>query len=221
MEASFWHERWEKQQIGFHNDAVNPLLVKYWSELKIKPDARVLVPLCGKTLDMCHLSEIGHSVLGCELSELAVTQFYAEYLGELKVPTPTKVNEHQYFELNNINIIQGDMLTLSPKEIGLVDAFYDRAALIAWPESLRLTYVEKLMVLLPSGSQGLLITLDYPQEVMAGPPFAVQHDWIIDNMASGFDIERLSCEDVLRSNSKFIKKQVPWLTESVYRMVRK
>ena len=216
MKASFWHERWEKQQIGFHSEAVNPLLVKYWSQITVKSNARVLVPLCGKTLDMLHLMELGYSVVGCELSELAATQFFSEYMGDKGSPDCTEVRDHKHFELNNINIIQGDILTLNSRDCGHVDAFYDRAALIAWPEELRLAYVEKLMMLLPSGSQGLLITLDYPQEVMAGPP-----DWVMENMASGFAIERLSCEDVLQDNPKFINKQVPWLTESVYRLVRK
>lgn len=221
MKASFWHERWEKQQIGFHNEEVNPLLVKYWPQLRLKPEARVLVPLCGKTLDMCYLKEMGYSVLGCELSELAVRQFFSEYQADEEKLTYIQRNEHQHFSLNNITIIQGDMLTLSSQDCGPIDAFYDRAALIAWPEALRLAYAQQLMRLLPSGSQGLLITLDYPQEVMAGPPFAVQDDWIMDNMASGFEIERLSCEDVLQDNPKFIRKQVPWLTESVYRLSRK
>ncbi|WP_298772871.1 thiopurine S-methyltransferase [uncultured Shewanella sp.] len=221
MKASFWHERWEKQQIGFHNEDVNPLLVKYWPQLKLKSEARVLVPLCGKTLDMCYLKESGYSVLGCELSELAVRQFFSEYQADKEKLTCIQRNEHQHFSLHHIEIIQGDMLTLTSQDCGTIDAFYDRAALIAWPEALRLAYVKQLMMLLPSGSQGLLITLDYPQEVMAGPPFAVQDDWIMDNMVSGFEIERLSCEDVLQDNPKFIRKQVPWLTESVYKLIRK
>ncbi|WP_299003919.1 thiopurine S-methyltransferase [uncultured Shewanella sp.] len=221
MKASFWHERWEKQQIGFHNEEVNPLLIKYWPQLGLNTAARVLVPLCGKTLDMCYLKEIGHSVLGCELSELAVRQFFSEYQVEQESLACIQKNEHQHFILDNITIIQGDMLTLSSQDCGTIGAFYDRAALIAWPEALRQTYVEQLMRLLPLGSRGLLITLDYPQEVMAGPPFAVQDDWIIDNMASGFDIERLSCDDVLHENPKFMRKQVPWLTESVYKLIRK
>lgn len=221
MKANFWHERWEKQQIGFHNQAVNPLLVKYWPQIRMKSNGRVLVPLCGKTLDMLHLMQLGYSVIGCELSELAATQFFSEYMGHKGSPDCTEIGEHKHFELNNITIVQGDIFTLDSRDCGYVDAFYDRAALIAWPEELRFAYVEKLMMLLPSGSQGLLITLDYPQEVMAGPPFAVQDDWIMNNMASGFVIERLSCEDVLQDNPKFINKQVPWLTESVYRLVRK
>ncbi|MCL1124568.1 thiopurine S-methyltransferase [Shewanella surugensis] len=220
MKASFWNERWEKQQIGFHSEDVNPLLVKYWPHIKVKPNARVLVPLCGKSLDMCYFNEMGHSVLGCELSELAVTQFFSEYGKPDAAPKRTQIGLHQHVELEGVKIIQGDMLALTPQDCGHIDAFYDRAALIAWPETLRLAYVEKLMMLLPAGSQGLLITLDYPQEVMSGPPFSVQNDWIMANMASGFVIERLSCEDVLQDNPKFIRKQVPWLTESVYRLVR-
>ena len=38
----------------------------------------VFVPLCGKSLDMVWLLEQGFSVTGCEISELAVQQFFTE-----------------------------------------------------------------------------------------------------------------------------------------------
>ncbi len=36
MDSEFWKERWEKNQIGFHLDEVNPMLEKHFHELGLK-----------------------------------------------------------------------------------------------------------------------------------------------------------------------------------------
>ncbi|GIU06583.1 MULTISPECIES: thiopurine S-methyltransferase [unclassified Shewanella] len=218
MQPSFWHDKWDAQQIGFHLSAVNPLLVKYWPQLELAANTQVFVPLCGKSLDMCFLAELGHDVLGCELNELAVQQFYRE--NALAVDTRT-VAEHQRFHTEQVTIYQGDIFSLDAAEMPSTKAFYDRAALIAWPEEMRLAYARQLAKLIPTSSIGLLITLDYPQAELNGPPFAVSDDWVQANLADDFEIERLACEDVLAENPRFVNKQVSWLTESVYKLTRK
>ncbi|WP_353195035.1 hypothetical protein [Pectobacterium brasiliense] len=52
MDTDFWLQRWRDGQTGFHQDEVMPLLQKHWPVLQLPKAARVLVPLCGKTLDM-------------------------------------------------------------------------------------------------------------------------------------------------------------------------
>src|SRR5690348_18017582 len=77
MRAEFWLERWREGRTGFHRDTPMPLLLRHWPALALPRGSRVLVPLCGKTLDMPWLAEQGHRVLGVELSPLAVEQFFA------------------------------------------------------------------------------------------------------------------------------------------------
>ena len=79
MQPDFWHQRWADNQIGFHQSAPTPLLLKHWPALGITPGAQVFVPLAGKSLDMAWLASQGHRVLGVELSQLAVEQFFAEH----------------------------------------------------------------------------------------------------------------------------------------------
>ncbi|MGS0681891.1 thiopurine S-methyltransferase [Shewanella sp. 125m-7] len=218
MQPSFWHEKWDAQQIGFHLNAVNPLLVKYWPRLNLTSNSQVFVPLCGKSLDLCFLAEQGHEVLGCELSEQAVQQFYHEN----NLPfDASHVGEHQHFTTEQVTIYQGDIFSLPISEFNSCTAFYDRAALIAWPEEMRLAYARQLTKLVSANSVGLLITLDYPQAELNGPPFAVSEDWVQANLGEHFDIERLACDDVLSDNPRFVKKQVSWLNESVYKLTRK
>ncbi|WP_297895624.1 thiopurine S-methyltransferase [Shewanella sp.] len=218
MEPGFWHDKWHQQQIGFHQQDINPFLVKYWQKLALPAAAKVFVPLCGKSLDMCFLAEQGHQVIGCELNELAVQQFFSDNQLEM---TKTAVGEHQHYQTEQISLYQGDIFTLPNELTQDVTAFYDRAALIAWPESMRAQYAKQLAGLLPSGSLGLLVTLDYPQEALNGPPFAVSPTWIEQHLTEDFEIQLLDCQDVLADNPRFIKKEVPWLNEAAYLLKRK
>lgn len=218
MEPGFWHDKWHQQQIGFHQQDINPFLVKYWQKLALPAAAKVFVPLCGKSLDMCFLAEQGHQVIGCELNELAVQQFFSDNQLEM---TKTVVGEHQHYQTEQISLYQGDIFTLPNELTQDVTAFYDRAALIAWPESMRAQYAKQLASLLPSGSLGLLVTLDYPQEALNGPPFAVSPTWVETYLTEYFEIQGLDCQDVLADNPRFIKKEVPWLNEAAYLLKRK
>ena len=33
MDAAFWHERWQRGEIGFHKASTNPLLQRWWPQL--------------------------------------------------------------------------------------------------------------------------------------------------------------------------------------------
>src|SRR5690606_40305132 len=54
MHEDFWRARWQRNEIGFHLTQVNPWLQRHW---EAAAGARVLVPLCGKSLDMAWRSE--------------------------------------------------------------------------------------------------------------------------------------------------------------------
>lgn len=218
MDAEFWHDKWNSQQVGFHRDSVNSLLKKHWPDLGLTSNSTIFVPLCGKTLDMCFLAQSGHQVIGCELSDVAVRQFFDENKLSFKLE---KQDEFQCYLSDSITLYRGDFFSLPRLVTKVCDGFYDRAALIAWPEHMRVDYVKKLAELLPVGAKGLLVSLDYPQADYDGPPFAVSHDWIMANMTADFDISLLSELEVLNDNPKFVVKNVPWLTESVYKLVRK
>ena len=131
------------------------------------------------------------------------------------------MQEHKLYHSPSIRVIQGDYFTLTPELTGTVGSFYDRAALIAMPESMRVSYVEKLASLLPSHAQGLLITIEYPQHEFSNPPpFPINHDQIEALLLPYFSVEHLSREDTLENDKKF-KGKVSWLYESAYKLIRK
>ncbi|WP_246614962.1 hypothetical protein [Agarivorans litoreus] len=78
MHEQFWHQKWEKDEIGFHEGEVNRFLYDYFNVLKLAAGARVFVPLCGKTRDIAWLLDKGMKVVGVELSEHAIKQLFAE-----------------------------------------------------------------------------------------------------------------------------------------------
>jgi thiopurine S-methyltransferase len=169
MEHSFWRERWNEGRIGFHEGKPNDLLERHADQLR----GRVLVPLCGKAEDLAFLAARGHEVIGVELVESAVRAFFAEHS---VVPTEGKAGPLKRFSAANITLYAGDFFACTPELVGPVDTFYDRAAIVALPPELRARYVPHLRSLVNPGGRGLVITFEYPQPLMEGPPFSVAED---------------------------------------------
>ncbi len=133
----------------------------------------------------------------------------------------SQVGEHSLYQTEQMSLFQGDIFTLPLETTKEVKAFYDRAALIAWPESMRAQYAKQLANLLQQGSVGLLVTLDYPQQALSGPPFAVSPTWVEQHLSADFEIQLLESQDVLADNPRFVNKAVPWLNEAAYLLTRK
>jgi len=218
MHHDFWHERWQTGQIGFHQAAVHPFLARWWARLELPADARIYVPLCGKSLDMVWLVERGHRIVGSELSPIAIHDFFA---GRGLEPTCTEEPGFRRHCAGPFEILEGDALALTPDLLGPVDAAYDRAALVALPPDLRRPYAASLARLLPSGAKTLLIAFEYPQEMRGGPPFSVEAAEIRELFESAFRFEQLERLDILAENPKFAEVGIPALLETAFLMERR
>ncbi|MDF2186117.1 thiopurine S-methyltransferase [Grimontia hollisae] len=196
MDHEFWHSRWAENRIGFHLTDTNPLLVKYWQQLRPKRDETVFVPMCGKSIDLSWLASKHDEVVGVELSEIAVRAFFSEHL---YTPTVTTLGPvMKLYQFDEVSIYSGDYFSAP---LGSYPLIYDRAALIAMPASMRQQYAERLLSLLAPGGRILLVTMDYPQEQMDGPPFSVPEEEI-RQLFDGCKITRLDRnEDCHRPSS--------------------
>ena len=172
MDASFWHAKWEKGEIAFHQDEVNPLLLDHFGALSLPTGSRVFVPMCGKTRDIPWLLASGYRVAGAELSRVAIEQLFAD-MG--LAPSVAEVGPLTHFAAEDINIYSGDIFELTGSELGQVDAIYDRAALVALPAAMRQRYADHLIAI-TSRARQLLIAYEYDQSLQDGPPFAVGAD---------------------------------------------
>ncbi len=170
MEPEFWLKKWQADEIGFHQTEIHPLLIAHWSKLGILPGQRVLVPLCGKSHDLRWLADRGYEVIGFELSELAVQAFFRE---QSLAPSVTEIPPFTRFSTPNVTIFCGDFWQASPALCAPCDAVYDRAALIALAPPQRPHYLDVVRRLCLPQSRGLLITVEYPAEVVSPPPFSI------------------------------------------------
>lgn len=216
MEPDFWHTRWAANQIGFHQQTTNNYLQQFWRA----PVAgnRILVPLCGKSLDMHWLRQQGYAIAGIEVSPLAIEAFFAE--AGLN-PSRHDAASHSRWSVDGIDLYCGDFFTLTAAEIGTVDAFYDRAALVAMPAHLRPAYVEHLVQLLPPHANGLLVTMEYEQSHMDGPPFSVPPAEVRALLGTAFTLEHLQSADILDAQPAFRERGLESLKEHVFRLTRK
>lgn len=200
MEADFWLDRWAQNKIGFHRSTPHPLLERHvhrWSR-----PGRILVPLSGKSLDLHFLVARGFSVVGVELVEDAVVQFFDE---ANLVPKIDTVSAFKVYRSDAIDFFVGDFFKLTPQDIGTCDGLYDRAALVALPPELRAQYPAQLAHLLPQAAEGLVVTLDYPPGSLSksgssktpsavpleGPPFSVPPAEVEARFADGFEVTRV------------------------------
>ncbi len=213
MKKDFWLERWERAEIGFHQDEINLYLLEFWQDLKLAKGSEVFVPLCGKSLDMVWLRQQGHFVLGVELSPIAVQDFFRE-----RGLRPALVHSEKFnsYIADGYCLSCGDFFDLGKEDMTQVGAVYDRASLVALPPDMRERYARHLASILPRGTQVLLITFDYPQEEMAGPPFAVTANEVEALYRDYADIRRLVQADVLAQNPRFQQRGVTRMQENVF-----
>jgi len=186
MNPEFWYKRWQEGRIGFNQSAINPLLIEYFNRLNLTAGSRVFVPLCGKSIDMVWLATQGYEVVGVELVETAVQEFFAEHNIQPTVYQQADSPAIKYYQgqLSGqiITLWVADIFALTAKDIGSINAIYDKAALIALPADLRVTYSEQVRKLSSDTSKvdaaneitpQLLLTLNYDQRKKNGPPFSI------------------------------------------------
>ncbi|MEM7426389.1 MAG: thiopurine S-methyltransferase [Pseudomonadota bacterium] len=192
MEAEFWHERWSSNRIAFHEGRANKMLVTHFSTLGLAPRSRVFVPLCGKTRDIAWLMEQGMQVAGAELSELAVQQLFEEMSVH---PEVSEAGPLKRYASAGIDIYAGDIFALSADLLGRVDAVFDRAALVALPGDMRPDYARHLTDITGTAPQ-LLVTFEYDQSEMDGPPFSLSDDNVRSYYAERYNAVVLSSVEV-------------------------
>jgi thiopurine S-methyltransferase len=213
MKADFWHERWEKGEIGFHQQDFNQHMQAFVDRLGIRSGAQILVPLCGKSLDMLWLAEQGYRIFGVEISERAVKDFFTGNRLDYELERKPGVIEYRG---EQIRILCTDFFTLEKTDLPRIDAVYDRASLVALPAEMRSSYAEHLSRLIESGTRSLLITLDYVQDEMRGPPFSVTSGEVRRLFGAHYGIEHLHSEDCLAREPRFRKKGLTRLEEHVF-----
>ena len=207
-ENNLWLERWENRELGFNQEIVNPFMTKYFSALNLEKGSRILVPLCGKTIDISWLLSQGYEVVGIELSEQAIIELFEELGVE---PNVSHLGEHIVYSAENITIYVGDIFKVSAEILGKIDAIYDRAALVALTTELRIKYSNHLREIAFSAPQ-LLLCFEYDQSLMDRSPYSVDEDEVKRHYAEYYTLELLSKEEIIGGfKGKLPASDVVWL----------
>jgi thiopurine S-methyltransferase len=217
VDNQHWLDRWREDRIGFHEASVNGHLRDCLPRLAPPPGSKVFLPLCGKALDMLWIAEQGYDVIGVELSQIAVEAFFEEN------SIACQRNEYGSFKLYEspgIRLLQGDFYDLQAEQLQGCSLVYDRAALIALEQEDRPRYYHHMLSIMPPGCNMLLITLQYDQAEMRGPPFSVPTDEIMQQYQDAFSIELLTSADIVDERPRWRQVGLTALQESVFSLVR-
>lgn len=208
-----WHERWMIQQTGWHRAVYNDLLVKHWPTVHAAESSNVLVPLCGKSLDMEWLAQQGHTVTGLELVSRPIEDFFEE---RGLTPQQQEIGKLVRYSSAPYVMIQGDFFDVQPSLVQ-ADAWYDRAAMVALPSAMREAYVDQLRALTKPGAVGLLITFSYPQHEMGGPPFSLPDEEVAALFSQHFELQCL--EQITLDDER--DRGLSSSYSSVYKLIRR
>ncbi|MBO1927929.1 thiopurine S-methyltransferase [Thiomicrorhabdus sp. 6S2-11] len=203
MQADFWHDMWASGVVGFHQQEINRFLRDFWPKLELEGQGRVLVPLCGKSLDMLWLRKLGHEVLGIELSQKALDEFLSE--NQLNAE-PVQHDNYCGYELEQMTLLCGDFFQLTAEDCMQVQAVYDRASIVALPPKMRHDYARHLQKVLPKGTPFLMVIMEYDQSTMNGPPFSVLESEVRELFAEFASIEVVDEERFERKGNAVTEK---------------
>lgn len=226
MEIDFWLERWNNNQIGFHQQHVNPYLSYFYGKkgpaLEQRKNLKVFVPLCGKSKDMLWLAQNQFPVFGVECSERAVKDFFVENAVNYKY---AEKDDHALYQATGLSaeleIYQGDFFSLQAEDLADITDIFDRASLVSFNDDLRVAYVKKMGELQKPGVRTLLVTLTYDQSQMQGPPFSISEDDVHALYAENFSIDKLCTKEIIEDESNFKQRGLTSLVETVYKLIRK
>jgi len=190
-------------------DERHEYLHQFYHRLHVGPET-VFVPLCGKSPDLLWLRQQGARVVGVELSQLAIEAFFSE--NSLPVRTDSVASFDRY-QSDGITLLCGDLFRLDATCLDGVRGVYDRGSLVALPLSMRQEYARHLCHILPTDCHMLVVSYDYDQSELAGPPFAVPMTEIEELFDGEFAVEPLAEQDALPSHNILRQRGVSQLTE--------
>ena len=212
-----WLEFWANNETNWHSDVVTQELEKYLGLLKLESGDTVFVPLCGKSLDMIYMLNRGFSVIGVEVSEIGIKQFFHENGLDYTI---SQVGEFDLYSAKNIEIYCGDFFSLTSKHLCGVKAVFDRKSLIALGRNLRQKYVKHLNDIISLGVRILLITLHYPQHQMSGPPFSVDKSEVESLFSMAFKYQELKSFQDIENGSRLVRAGVDYIENAAYCLLK-
>ena len=212
MSNKIWKAKWKRNDIGFHQPAINPLLQQYLPQLHLSANDDILVPLCGKSLDMDLLTDSGYHVIGIEVSKVAIQAYF-----DARNVKPKREKKGKFIRWwhQDMEIWCGDIFNLSANEIGHVKTLYDCASLTAFPPDSRPYYVRHFYEKLSQHSQILLITTETADEQQQNSVSTIDSE-IQSLYEANYHIELLHGQSSLKQDPEYPDEPNKPMEEKVY-----
>lgn len=193
--SEFWKSVWVSRQSrgenpNFHNYQVKPYLAEYLSRFPKETVNTILVPFCGKSVDMLWLQEQGYHVIGVDLSDEATDVFFAQHgLSGEKTQEADFLVKKANTSTGSLTILCGDIFKLQPRHLENVHLVYDRAGYNSIPLELRQQYAKLLSTHLQQGTKVLVSVLDFEgQRPKSGPPYFISNEELFANFRGDLEI---------------------------------
>ncbi|KAK2836554.1 hypothetical protein Q7C36_014423 [Tachysurus vachellii] len=205
MAISEWEGRWQEGRIGFHQPHIHQMLKDNLDKVLCeRQQVRFFFPLCGKAVDMKWLADMGHVIVGVEISEKAIKQFFEEHSLEYKEEPVAAIPEAKVFKSSDgrISLYQCDLYNFSSAIEGQFGGIWDRGSLVAINPCDRPKYATLIRSLMDKDCRYLLDTLEYNPELYKGPPFFVPEETVKGLYGDSCDIKLLQSRDVFEEKHK-------------------
>ena len=148
LNADFWNNRYENNQIGWDLGGVSPAL-KFWMDQFPDKSASILIPGAGNAYEVDYLVALG-------FTNITVIDIAPKLVAALK---------QRFASVNEVTIILGDFFELE----GKFDVVLEQTFFCAIDPELRSQYVDKMKDLLTD--KGQLLGVLFNRSFIGGPPF--------------------------------------------------
>ncbi|XP_027727867.1 thiopurine S-methyltransferase [Vombatus ursinus] len=222
LTLEYWHKKWEMHDIGFHQEHGNKLLRKHMNTfLNGRSGLRVFFPLCGKAVEMKWFADLGHSVVGVEISELGIREFFTEHNLSYSEESVAEISGAKVFKSSsgNITLYCCSIFDLPRANVGKFDRIWDRGALVAINSGDRECYAKLMLSLLEKDFHYLLVTFSFDPTKFSGPPFYVPDSEVKSLFGSTCNIQCLEKADALKERHK--KWGIDYFIEILYLFTEK
>jgi cyclopropane fatty-acyl-phospholipid synthase-like methyltransferase len=163
-----WQERYQTEDTPWDKGEPAPGLVDWLKKHTLDPDARVLVPGCGRGHDASAWAKAGFDTTGMDLAEIALSDA-----------------REKYESLPNLAFFPGNFLDEKPQEP--YDLIFEHTLYCAIDPARREDYAKSLPNWLKPGGYFLAIHFIFPLDE-EGPPFGASKDEIINRFQTNFTL---------------------------------
>ncbi|XP_037560305.2 thiopurine S-methyltransferase isoform X2 [Dermacentor silvarum] len=213
--AEYWRHRWANHIIPFHRPSLHPYLREFGDHFRTsKKELRVFFPMCGKMREMKWFYEIGHAVIGVEITRQAIDEFFSEnnLTATESYCSTTKCNILQTLD-KRLTVYCCDVFDFMHSKPSLMDVVFDRASLCIMESQVDRQRYAKLMksVLAPAYTY-VLITFKHDDQSYKGVPRNVSDCHVTELFGENTTLKKLSeLQEITVPGIKSPVIEVTWL----------